>query len=593
MPDSLFRRFFRYAAPALLLLVLYWPGLTNWFYQDDFGWLNLRHDVHSAGDLGAALFAPKAHGNIRPLGENAYFLILGSIFGVDALPFRVVAFATQIGSLFLLGAIVFRLTRARLAALGSQVLWIVNPGLAHAMCWTSIYNQVLSGFFLLLAFWFLLRYEAGGARRDAIGHWAAFILGLGALETNVLYPAIAAMYTLLFARRLLKKIAPMFAMAAVYLWLHFHFAPAARDGVYAIRIDARVFATFAHYWLLALAPARSVALLLSAALLAFAIWCARVRQFLPLFGLGWFMLVIAPYLPLPDHRMDYYLGPPVAGLAIAAASMAPFFCTRSFGIRAAGLGCAILYVAVSAPAARRIADWSHDRGTRVEDLALGVAEIHAAQPGKTILLDGVDNDLFWSGIADLPFRAMEIPHVYLAPGAETRIDAAPDFTARYTLPQALALPALQTARAVVYQTDGRMLRNITTRYTMMADASWKPATPRFINLGDDVFSPYLGPGWDAASGGTRWLPHSATARVGGPGPRLHIGVFRSGAFRLGVRIGGIEMHPAVLQSGGDLTELGVDLPPALAAMAELEVNLTNENAAPLKFGFLSIPGTSP
>src|ERR1039458_3559237 len=46
--------------PLLLLLALYWPGLTNWFYQDDFGWLNLRHDVHSVRDLGPALFAPKA-----------------------------------------------------------------------------------------------------------------------------------------------------------------------------------------------------------------------------------------------------------------------------------------------------------------------------------------------------------------------------------------------------------------------------------------------------------------------------------------------------------------------------------------------------
>ena len=60
--------------PVLLLLVLYWPGLTTWFYQDDFGWLSLRHDVHSARDLARALLAPKAHGNMRPLGENAYWL---------------------------------------------------------------------------------------------------------------------------------------------------------------------------------------------------------------------------------------------------------------------------------------------------------------------------------------------------------------------------------------------------------------------------------------------------------------------------------------------------------------------------------------
>ena len=51
------------ALPLLLLLALYWPGLTCWFYQDDFGWLRLRQRVHTVSDLPAALFAPEAHGN--------------------------------------------------------------------------------------------------------------------------------------------------------------------------------------------------------------------------------------------------------------------------------------------------------------------------------------------------------------------------------------------------------------------------------------------------------------------------------------------------------------------------------------------------
>jgi hypothetical protein len=148
------RRYAWRVLPLLLLLVLYWPGLTNWFYQDDFGWLNLRHDVHSFQDLGPALFAPKAHGNIRPLGENAYFLALSSLFGVDALPFRIVAFLTQMASLVLLGSIARQMTASRAGGFWAQILWIANSGLAPAMCWTSIYNQILSGFFFLLAFCF-------------------------------------------------------------------------------------------------------------------------------------------------------------------------------------------------------------------------------------------------------------------------------------------------------------------------------------------------------------------------------------------------------------------------------------------------------
>ena len=80
------------------------------------------------------------------------------------------------------------------AGLYAQILWLINCGLAPAMGWSSIYNQVLSAFFFLLAFYFLLRHIETGRREYEAGHWAAFVLGLGALEINVVYPAIAALY---------------------------------------------------------------------------------------------------------------------------------------------------------------------------------------------------------------------------------------------------------------------------------------------------------------------------------------------------------------------------------------------------------------
>ena len=585
--------------PLLLLLALYWPGLTNWFYQDDFGWLNLRHDVHTLGDLWPALFAPKAHGNIRPLGENAYFLVLSTVFGVDALPFRIVAFATQMAGLLLLGSIARRLTASRWAGFWAQVLWIANPGVAPAMCWTSIYNQILSGFFLLLAFWFLLRYIESGATRDAIGHWAAFVLGLGALETNVVYPAIAAVYALLFARSYLKKVLPMFVVSALFVFIHFLAAPAPHDGVYALHFGVEMFATLWHYWTLALGPSRLAVALLSFAVLGLLAWSMRARQGVPLFGVAWFVIVTGPYLPLSDHKMDYYLTAPVAGLALTgAAAMAYAWSSGSrskWVWRVAAAACVAVYLATSLPAAWSIARWHHERGVRVEDLVLGVADIHDAQPGKIILLDGVDPDLFWSGIVDLPFRAMEIPHVYLAPGSEARIQAPADLAVRYILPQALTLRALQDGRAVVfqvvYQTDGPALRNVTSRYRATAEALWKPETPRFVNLGDTAFAEYAGAGWADCINGYRMLRRAASVRIGGPrrvDERLYIGVFRTTDFGLGVRVDGVDLPTEVVERGGELTELSVRLPAALVTKPEIEVALWNGNTEPLKFGFVEI-----
>ncbi|HEV2447058.1 MAG TPA: hypothetical protein VGS58_14100 [Candidatus Sulfopaludibacter sp.] len=554
--------------PILALFGLYWPGLASWFYQDDFGWLRLRQEVHSARDLAPALFAPKAHGNMRPLGENAYWLGLSSLFGANALPFRICAFLTQIASLVLLGAIVERLSRSRWAAFWAQIVWIASTGLAPAMCWSSIYNQVLSGFFFLLALYCLLRgWNAA--------HWAAFVLGLGALEINVVYPALAAVYALAYDRRLLRRIAPMFAVSALYVWVHFHFA-GAQPGVYAMHFDARVFATFATYWGWALGRGPMVAALaLSAAVLALVVWRVGKRDYLPLFGVAWFAITLAPYLPLPEHRMDYYLAVPAIGIAmVGAAAVARV----PRAVAAAGIAA---YLAMSAPAAWTATWWNHERSQKVADLVLGVAEIRRHDPGKIVLLDGIDTDLFWSGIADVPFLALEIPYVYLVPGAEGKIQAPADLVTKFELPEGMALDAVKDGRAVVYRMDAGMLRNATARYRNRADSLWKPGPPRFVNLGDPVFASYLGAGWDAASNGYRGMRHTASLRMGG-GNILYIGVFRPHDVRLGLRVNGAEVPVELVRRDNELSLFRA----ALSGTGEwIDVTLSADSAV---FGYVEV-----
>ena len=93
-----------------------------------------------------------------------------------------------------------RLTGLRWAGFFAAIFWVLNSSGIEPLGWSCVYNQVLCGFFLLLAFHFLLRYVETGARRYNLFQWAAFLLGFGALELNVVYPAIAAAYTLLLRR---------------------------------------------------------------------------------------------------------------------------------------------------------------------------------------------------------------------------------------------------------------------------------------------------------------------------------------------------------------------------------------------------------
>jgi hypothetical protein len=551
--------------PLLLLLGLYWPGLTNWFYQDDFGWLRLRQEVHSARDLGPALFAPKAHGNMRPLGENAYWLGLSSTFGPEALPFRIAAFLTQIASLLLLGSVVLRLTASRAAAFWAQILWIANCGLAPALSWSSIYNQVLSGFFFLLAFYFLLR-------RIEWAHWAAFVLGLGALETNVMYPVLAAAYAILYDRPLLKRIAPMFLVSALFVWVHFHFA-GAQPGVYAMHFDGAMLSTFWTYWSWALGRGPLPAIVaLTAAVLILAVKGER----LALFGLAWFAIVLAPYLPLRDHKMDYYLAVPAIGIALvgaAAVVRAPRW------VAGVAIAC---YLAMSLPAAWAVTWWNHERSLQVAGLVQGVQQIRRHDPGKIILLAGIDTDLFQAGIVDVPFLALQIPYVYLAPGAEAKIQAPAELVTKFELPEGMARDAVLGGRAVVYRMAGGVLRNETSHYRDLAPALWKAGPPRFVNLGDPVFAEYLGGGWNQAANGYRGMQGTASVRMGGAGKELVIGVFRTGDFHL--RVNGLEAPNQLVHRDNELSLYRVPL----AGSDWIELEIRSDTAEPLLFGFLEV-----
>ena len=567
--------------PVILLLAIYWPAVTAWFFQDDFGWLNLHHDVHSLPDLARVLFAPKAHGNMRPLGENAYWLVLPAIFGADALPLHIAAFLTQCASLLLLGGIVRRLTKSGIAAFSAQILWMANIGLAPALGWSSIYNQLLSGFFFLLAFYFLLRHGESGKRSDWVFQWIAFVLGLGALEINVVYPALALLYALLFARPLVKRVLPMFAVSALAVFLHFYFAPPAASGVYAPTLDSRVFSTLWTYWAWSLGPMPLwLTLLLTAAVGLLIASSIRQRKYAAVLGLAWFFIPLLPYLPLPGHKMDYYLAVPAIGIAmLGAAAIA-----HGGPARVLAAACLLVYLGASLPKSLTVAKWEHGRGERMENLVLGVQEVRQAAPRKIILLEGIDTGLFFSGIADLPFRALEIPHVYLSPSEFASIQASRDLLSKYILPAALARRVLDAGTAALYRFDGQML------HRSPGDAIPHEDEPQFVNIADDVFHDYLGQGWSAGPKNLRSMTGIAAVRIGGPrGPagRLYIGVFETHDFHLSVSANGIDLPVDLVSRNTDLSEYRATLPPSALAWKEMELTLRADRS-PVLFGYVEV-----
>jgi len=586
-----------WVTPPLVCLALYWQGLRAWFQQDDFAWLGLGASVQDVPTLLRALFQPMAQGTIRPLSERAFFLVIHGIFGLWATPFRAAVFLTQAANLVLLGLLVRRVTRSRLAGFLAPTLWAVNGGLAMAMSWTAAFNQVLCGSFLLLALYCFVRYTEAGQRRFLAAQWVVFLLGFGVLEINAVYPALAAAYALCCARPYLRKTAPMFLVSAAYALLHFWMAPVQSAGpAYVGHFDASILGTLWTYWQWALGPTRlgllltglpgwvgiAGTLLLTAPLALFVAWKVRQRQWPVLLPLAWFILVLLPVLPLRDHLSSHYLTLPTSGLAwLAALALECAFRERWY-VKGLGLALAGVYLAAGILGGRIETRLLVQRSHAVRTLVWGVRRVRELHPGKAIVLTGIGSELFWAGVFSRPFRLVGVSDVYLAPEAVADILPHPEWgqVSDFVLPPSILLDLLAKQRAVVYTLDAGRLRAVTLSYFVEARRHWNPEEPRRVEVGEAAFARQLGPSWYRLESGHRWMPRRATVRLGGPrtaAEKLHVSGYCPAAqvagrpLRVSVGVDGALLEVLQLSKGDAPFHLVLKLPPELVGKQRVEV----------------------
>jgi hypothetical protein len=592
-----------WTVPSLLCVLIYWLGLKSWFQQDDFAWLAMNRVYRATGDLWPILFEPKAQGTIRPLSERAFFLLFNGVFGLHALPFHIAVFLTEFVNLVLVCAIGRRLTSSRAAGFLAAVLWIANGTLATAVSWISAYNQVLCAFFILVSFWCLLRYIETEKRRYNVMQWAAFLLGFGALEINVVYPAIALCYTVLAARKYFLRMLWLLLPAGIYAAVHWHLAPNPTSGPYLLHPDASMLPTLWTYWQWALSPVRldlagivvpswlllSATILLTAALLGFAASRLIRGNRLSVFLLLWFLILVAPILPLRDHLSDYYLTMPTIGLAILAAwALSEAWQGGRWHTKTAALTLVAIYLACSLPVARAGARWRYNRGRAAQFLVLGLARAAELHPGKTILLSGLSSELFWSTIGDKAYQLVGIEELYLTPGSEETIARFDDLgrVSDYVLPPAIVLRALEDGWAVVYEVGQGRPRNVTSTYLASARVRFSdPQQPLRIDVGSPLFTGQLGPTWHSIEGGFRWMPERATVVLGGPaspGAKLYLSGFcpaqqvASKPLGVTVRVDGITVGRARLSQPDASFDLIFPMPAQTVGKVKVEVAIEVE-----------------
>ena len=460
--------------PIALVALLYVPSLNSAYLLDDFAWLSLRNTMANGHSLLWALFSPQAQGTIRPLGERTWFLLASSWFGLNPVPFHLLALGTQFLNLLMVIVVGRRLTGFTAAGIVAAALWTVNDVLVEPLVWASAFNEVLYTFLFLVAFYAFLRWISTrtiASRRPLwlVLHIAAFVLALGALELAVTLPAVAAAYVLLTDKSRWKTVLPSAALAFGFVALHLVAIGLPAQGPYQLTLDWGVLANLAHFWVLILGPqeyARThpansllmnlATLTLTAMILGWTVRSGFRKRWLPVFFLFWFVITLAPMLPLLGHQTPYYAFLPSIGIAWLAGDAITG--AASWPGRTAAVACAIVYAVCQIPSTIFVRDWNQDRarGTVERELLLrkAVYDIRQAQPAGPVFLSGIDWEQFWWGMCYGQLTREGFRDIHLLPDAAAHGVAIPPkewcLTPDFQLSSEEFSRLLKSGQAVVY-----------------------------------------------------------------------------------------------------------------------------------------------
>lgn len=570
----------RYAAllfPVLISIYLYRRSFRIWFLNDDFAWLGLGLGITNGAGLLEALFSPMAQGTIRTLSERLFFLAFERTFGLESLPMRVFEFAVLAVAQVLLVLVVKRLSGSLSAGVWASVLWSLNFGLSAAMAWLSAFNQILLSALFLGALYCFLRYADSQKTKWLAGSWICYLLGFGALESIIVFPAVLLAWAVLLDRSKLKSTLPFFIPAVAFTIAHLFWIPKAKEApAYRMFFDFGLFESIAIYWQWLFAAVRIknfgpdwawLAIpsnwILTPAVLGFIVWRTWRRDFLPLFGLVLSIGLIAPMLPLRDHRTDYYLASASLGMMMVLG----LFATRLPQPASLLL---ILYIVPSFIVQQSSFEWYLERSGPIRPLIRGLQYAAKAHPGKLILLEGISESVYESALADEALRLIGTENIRLVPGSK------PDGNPLTVAPETARI-AFEKEAVTVYRFNGSVLRDVTREWETGRALTLSTGLSPEILAGDPIFNPQFLAGWYGIEDGRRWLSAKASVQIGGPftpKSQVHLKAYAPaalGAMELRILCRGELIHAAKV-SPGDV-EIEFPLPPSLQSYQSLILDL--------------------
>ncbi len=189
----------------LLCLVVYYNSLSNGFVYDDFGSIVENRYIKQPGKFFAALFNQSyfkmagLEASYRPVASLSYLLIY-SIAELNPFYYHLTSLLLHALNAILVYCLANFILQNRLSAMISGCLFACHPVLSEAVNCIDFNDDLLTGFFYLLALIFYIRIKAEHVKFN-IGAYGLslffYLLGLLSKEMAITLPAIMLLYDLI------------------------------------------------------------------------------------------------------------------------------------------------------------------------------------------------------------------------------------------------------------------------------------------------------------------------------------------------------------------------------------------------------------
>jgi hypothetical protein len=350
-------------ALAILEYVVYFFSNAHFFQGDTIHWFYVRHK--SVHDFLSAFISVDSGGWYRPLTNGSIQSLFFPLFGFTPAGYRVVQYVLFLAATIAVCKLAEMLTGRKLAAYVATLFFSLHTINAYTTYDLAFVPEIVYSLFYVCAVIFYLK-------RRHTAALVCFAVSLLSKEAAVTLPVTLVVLDVIFARKhVLRALADAkghFLLLLVYVFFVVGYLGVQRSAfqsvvnrpgpeiTYRFALDQTVLqnADVGLTWAFNIPRGwhtqwRGVAGWMVDFLKLFrilvgllAVWIMlRPERNVVVAGLAWFVIALAPALPLFDHFFPYYMFLPLVGFSIAVGIILDVACRKAATLSRAGAGVAL------------------------------------------------------------------------------------------------------------------------------------------------------------------------------------------------------------------------------------------------------------